>query len=235
MAFEYLPYLILAALSTLAGGIIAIYLKRKEIKIRNLIGFSAGILISVALFDMMPEIGLESKLAAAMLLAGFFIPYLIERVVMFHACREKECEFHTAGWPGMIGVVIESLVDGIAIVAGFAVQPLLGAVIAVAVIAHELPRGFSTAIMMRSANYSTKAVLGSVIIDSLLVFAGAGIGLLFIIPQNAIGYTLAFAAGTFLYVGAGDLLPEAHRKFDLWVILSVLIGAAIVPISILMF
>ncbi len=231
MAFEYLPYLVLAAVATLAGGAIALYLKKTDVKLRNLIGFSAGILISVALFDMIPEVGLISKLTAALLLAGFFIPYLIERVVMFHACREKECEFHTAGWPGMIGVAIESIVDGVAIVAGFAVQPLLGAVIAVAVIVHELPRGFSTAIMMRSANYSTRAVIASVLADSLLVFVGAGVGLVLIIPQNIVGYALAFAAGTFLYVGAGDLLPEAHRKFDLKVIAAVLLGAAIVPLA----
>ena len=47
-----------------------------------------------------------------------------------------------------------------------------------------------------------------------------------LIPAEFQQKTLAFIAGDFIYIGAGDLLPEAHRKFNWQVIVLVLLGMA---------
>jgi peptide/nickel transport system substrate-binding protein len=49
-------------------------------------------------------------------------------------------------------------------------------------------------------------------------------------PARALQQVLALAAGTFLYVGASDLLPEAHRRFNLKVVGSVIGGALVPPV-----
>ena len=42
---------------------------------------------------------------------------------------------------------------------------------------------------------------------------------------------LAFTAGTFLYIGASDLLPEAHESFNWKIVLSVIIGALFIIVT----
>jgi len=49
-----------------------------------------------------------------------------------------------------------------------------------------------------------------------------------LIPEHALHPVLAFVAGDFLYIGASDLLPEAHRRFNMLVIVCVLVGMAFV-------
>ena len=44
------------------------------------------------------------------------------------------------------------------------------------------------------------------------------------IPSGFQQKMLAFVAGDFIYIGAGDLLPEAHRRFNWKVILLVILG-----------
>ncbi len=91
--------------------------------------FAAGVLISTALF------------------------------VMIHACKETECDVHTTGWVGMIGLGLESALDGIAIAVGYFTHEALGLIIAFAVAVHELPVGFSTSIIMMRSHYDRKNTL----------------------------------------------------------------------------
>ena len=62
----------------------------------------------------------------------------------------------------------------------------------------------------------------------------SALGLVF--PHNyneniftAIEPLIGFTAGVFLYVGASDLLPEAHRRFNRSLVLATLAGAALIP------
>jgi zinc transporter ZupT len=145
---------------------------------------------------------------------------------MIHACGEAECEAHLIGWPALIGIATESLVDGVAIAVGFAVDASLGLGIALAVFAHELPRGLTTAVIMRRAGYRSLATWGALLVDAGFTPLGALLGTA--IPASALEVILGLTAGTFLYVGASDLLPDAHRRFNVWVVLATLAGAALI-------
>ena len=61
-------------------------------------------------------------------------------------------------------------------------------------------------------------------------FTPLGVLLAPLFPMSSLPIILAFAAGTFLYVGASDLLPEAHKKFNIYVVASVVLGAVVVAI-----
>lgn len=82
--------------STLAGGFAAIYLRRR---IHLLLGFGAGVLLGATFFDLLPEsiaIAQEqqwnSKFVFGAVVVGFLGFYLIERVLILHACPEGDCE-----------------------------------------------------------------------------------------------------------------------------------------------
>lgn len=222
----HLLYALIASISSILGGLLPIYTKLK-FRTNNLIGFAAGVLISTALFEMLPESAGKTPNFALPLALGFFFLYLIEKVAMVHACKEMGCEVHHIGWVSMIGLGLESVLDGIAIGVGYATAPALGLFIAIAVIVHEFPVGFSTSVIMMSSNYRQKSTLIALVATSLLTVVGAAAYVFF--PLNLFASVLAFTAGTFLYIGASDLLPEAHKKADWLTIVSVLAGAALMP------
>jgi zinc transporter ZupT len=231
----YLVYAFIATLASILGGVLPLYTKIKEIRTQYLIGFAAGVLVSTALFEILPEAlkVIEPAKLGLPLSLGFFSLYVVEKVAMIHACTETECDIHHAGWVGLIGLSLESLLDGIAIAIGYLTNPMLGLFIALAVIVHELPVGFSTSIIMRSSGYSVEKSLVALIVTSFLTVAGALISQIF--PAHLFGQVLAFTAGTFIYIGASDLLPEAHRSVDWTVVFTVLVGAALIPLVELLF
>lgn len=207
------------------GGLLPLYTRLKEVELRYLVGFASGLMISIAFFDMLPEIKPENVNALAI---GFFFTYLLEKFVMIHSCGERECESHTIGWTTLIGIAAESLVDGAAIATGYAVAPALGLTIALAVFVHEMPRGFSTTVIMRQSNYGNPLIYLALFIDA--GFTPLGVILAHFFPPGLFTNLLAFSAGTFIYVGASDLLPEAHRRFNIQVVICVLAGALLVPL-----
>lgn len=127
----------------------------------------------------------------------------------------------------MIGIAAESLIDGVAIAVGFRTSPTLGLLLALAVFLHEAPRGFATATIMRQAGYKDKRTWLVILVDA--GFAPLGVLIAGFIPSPAFEPLLGFTAGVFLYVGASDLLPEAHKRFNLRGIVATLAGAVMIP------
>ncbi len=216
-------YAFLTSFATLLGGLLPNVAFFKKMDVRYLIGFAAGAMLSISFFDILPELDSAAMVWVAV---GFFTIFLVEKFVIIHSCSEYECEHHPLGWPAMIGVAAESLADGVAIAVGYAVAPALGLSVAIAVIAHELPRGFTTTMVMKNAGKGTMAIMGALAIDAGFTPLGAFIGTL--LPHKYFLATLAFTAGTFLYIGAVDLLPEIHKRFNWKVVGSVMLGVAII-------
>lgn len=217
---DYLTYAILAGLATIVGGILPLYTKTR---MRYLIGFVAGVLIATAFFEMIPEVQ-ENALALGL---GFFSLYVLEKVLMIHSCGEKECRVHRITLASVVGIGLDNFVDGAAIATGYLINPMLGLTIAIAVAIHELPQGFSTTVIMKKEKYKLPRIFLVLLVVAVLTPLGAFLSIYF--PEWMFKNILAFAAGTFVYVGASDLLPEAHKKFNIRVILSVIIGASIIP------
>ncbi|MEK9164904.1 MAG: ZIP family metal transporter [Chloroflexota bacterium] len=226
-------YTLVTSAATVVGGLLPYHPTIRRIELRYLIAFSSGLMISIVFFEMLPELNWRGATTNVVALAlGFFVVYVLEKMVMIHACGEEECDehIHSLGWPAMIGVGIESLIDGAAIVASYSVAPGLGLAVAAAVFAHELPRGFATTVVMKNAGYGRRGVAVALAIDAGFAPLGA-LAASFLGTPGILPNLLAFAAGTFLYIGAGDLLPEAHKKFNMRVVAMVIAGALIVPLA----
>ncbi|MAG47581.1 hypothetical protein CL617_03170 [archaeon] len=222
-----ISYALVAGLSTVLGGLLLLYTHLKRVNVRYMIAFAAGIIISTAFFEMIPEIPSNTLIVVGV---GFFFIYLLEKIVLIHACKEEECsyKYHNVGWFSLLGLTIDNFVDGAAIAAGFLIDPLLGVTVTIAVFSHELAQGLSTAIIMRDI-YSNKRILFALLIAALLTPIGAYVSRFF--PSMIFNNILAFAAGSFLYIGASDLLPEAHEKFNWKIILSVFVGVAFILVA----
>ena len=215
---------IVAGLSDLLGGLIAYKTKLSTVTPRYIIGFASGILITLAFIDVLPEI--EMKTQGYVVLLGFIVFYLVEKLFMLHACGEHECKVHKMSGITVFGMALDNVVDGIGIAVGFLISPLLGVLITVGVVIHEVPQGIASVAILKQSNYSTKKTFGVIALAAALYPIGALLSGL--IPQDLYLFVLAFVAGDFIYIGASDLLPEAHKKFNINVILSVLAGVAFI-------
>ena len=211
----------LAGVATILSGLLPLHPRIGERINRYMVGFASGVVVTAALVEMFPEADIENNYLLAVL--GFFIFYLLERAVMIHSCGGNECEGRGLTWVSLIGISGDNFIDGIAIAAGYLTNPILGAIIAAAVIAHEIPQGATSTIVMRNSGYRLNKILTVLSVGAVLYPLGSLFS--FLLSSAYYQLIVAFVAGEFIFIGAGELLPEAHQRFNLRVILSVALGA----------
>src|SRR5437016_2903353 len=132
----------LAMLSTLSGGVIALKAHRR---IHLLMGLGAGVLLGAVFFDLLPESlavaasqGWSIRIVLGIVIAGFLLFYLTERLLILHACPEEDCgnqAHQRVGRLSAIGLIIHSTLDGAAIGAAALLTWQTGLLVALAVIA----------------------------------------------------------------------------------------------------
>ncbi len=226
----------LAMLSTLAGGFAAIYARRR---IHLLMGFGAGVLLGATFFDLLPEslsIAQEqqwnSKFILGIVIIGFLGFYLIERLLILHACPEGDCENEAhkqIGKMGAIGLIAHSTLDGMAIGAASLIDWQTGLLVALAVVTHDSSDGLNTILIITRGEPLAKGDIIFLILDAVAPVFGGILALVFLPSQTALAVFLALAAGFFLYTATSDLLPEAHRRSpSLTVSLAAIIGVVII-------
>ena len=202
-------------LSTLVGGIVAL---RSTKQLGFIIALGAGVRIGAAFFDLAPESAKAiGSFDDAMLFAGigFLAFYLLERITLLHVGHEAghPVERHEhVGAIGAGGMSVHSFLDGIAVGASFHASVELGIIVAVVVILHDFSDGIAT-VSVLLANGATRAVAFRwLLIDAAAPVLGAIAALFLTIEGPVLGAILGTFVGFFLYVGAAELLPEAHRK-----------------------
>lgn len=215
---------LLAALSDILGGVLFLHSRFSKLSPRYGIGFASGILVSAAFLELIPSSDIASN--SIFVLLGFLVFYVVEKVIMLHSCGEEECDSHSLGWISVVGMASDNIVDGIGIAVGFMTDPALGLVITLGVVAHELPQGFTTAHLVRRAGLSLRRTLAVLVLAGVMYPIGTLLST--VLPGWAYPIAIAFVAGDFIYIGAGDLLMEAHKRFNIKVVASVISGAFIV-------
>ena len=219
-------YAVLAGLSDVIAGWLALRGRAGRVDPRYVIGFAAGVMLAVSFLDILPEVNLKED--AAVLALGFLAFYVLEKVMMIHACGESECETHQIGPVAVVGMALDNFVDGAGMAVGYLIDPFLGLLITTAVILHEIPQGVTASLIMQAARWSPGRIMVALGVSGLLYPLGAVTA--GFIPDAFHEKALAFIAGDFIYIGASDLLPEAHRKFNWKVILSVVSGMGLMGV-----
>jgi ZIP family zinc transporter/zinc and cadmium transporter len=179
-----------------------------------MIALSAGFMVSVALLDLIPEaIQQHGTTAGVLILGGFLLVHLTQHTLTphFHFGEEVHAVTRAVSMSALVGLLLHTFVDGVAIVSGFAVGTSLGVLVFVAILLHKLPEGLAISSLFLAAGSTRGRALA----------AGASLGIATIIGgllTESVGalstYGLAVAAGVTLYVGASNLVPEFQAKHD---------------------
>jgi ZIP family zinc transporter len=205
--------------ATTLGGLGALKLRDKQ---HLVLGFSAGAVIGVALFDLIPEafqLGTQFydiHFVSSVVAVGFLLYLILDRTLFFHSHTDDDCEAHEHGAIergsfGATSLSAHSLLDGVAIGLAFQVSPAIGAAVAVAVLVHDFSDGINTVSMVIKNGGTERSALRWLMIDAAAPVVGVMSTYFFTIPESAFGLVLALFAGFFLYIGASDLIPESHH------------------------
>jgi ZIP family zinc transporter len=194
------------------GGVVAFRLRRE---LATVIAFTGGIVVAVALFDVLPEALslLDSpRRVTALVGAGFVGFFLVERVLVLHHRDEPEqARAHArVGALGAAGLSLHSFLDGLGIGLAFHVNTTTGLLVFLAVVSHDFADGMNTVSFVLRQSGEGRSALRWLAIDAAAPLLGAIVGASVDIHARELGYVLGAYAGFFLFLGATDLLPEAH-------------------------
>ncbi len=245
-----LPAIAAAAFAaTYAGGWFALRLKDK---LHLVLGFSAGAVIGVAFFDLLPEAVDLGKpyYSSATLLAwtalGFLLYLVLDRAILIHAASQGHNDAaHAASHaehahPGdrargsfaAGSLSAHSVLDGVVIGLAFQTSATVGSIVTVAVLTHDFSDGINTMNLVLKNGGSRASGLRWLLMNALAPAVGIVSTLLFTLPERTFGIALSMFAGFFLYIGASDLIPESHHAHPkaLTTVMT-LLGAAVLYLA----
>jgi ZIP family zinc transporter len=210
---------IAALVSTSIGGLCAL---RFRDRLHLVLGFTAGVLLGVVCFDLLPEIfalshrlGNDGQPAMIALAVGFLFFHGLEKFVLVHRVHESDYADHhhpSVGLVSAAALIGHSFMDGVGIGIAFQVSPTVGATVALAVIAHDFCDGLNTMSLMLLNRNTTPRSLAMLALDALAPVLGALSTLAFTVATPTLVLYLGFFAGFLLYIGASDILPQAHSR-----------------------
>ncbi|BEP15750.1 zinc transporter ZupT [Acidothermaceae bacterium B102] len=205
--------------STSAGGLFAL---RNRDRLHLILGFSAGVILGVVAFDLLPEIAdLSAKTHISFttpmiaLVCGFLGFHIIEKGLLLHNAHEGEYGSHhhpTVGVASALALAGHSLTDGVAIGLAFQVNHTVGYSVGIAVLGHDFADGLNTVSLMLTNGNGRRRALWLLGLDAATPLLGAALTLLFTVPDRGLLIYLGVFAGFLLYIGASDVLPEAHAE-----------------------
>jgi zinc transporter ZupT len=202
-----------AFLATFLGGLFALRLKDR---LHLILGFSAGAIVGIVFFDLLPEaldLGMKAHSIATILsitALGFLTYLILDRSFFMHSHDADDGHIHRGRF-GAGSLSFHSMLDGIGIGLAFQISPTVGLIVAAAVLTHDFSDGINTVNLILKNGGTRKQAFRWLILDSLAPVVGVLSTLFFHVPEEQLGLLLALFAGFFLYIGASDLIPESHH------------------------
>jgi ZIP family zinc transporter len=226
---------------TLLGGLFALKLQDR---LHLVLGFSAGAVIGVAFFDLIPEAtelvgqgataGGSTGVVFVLVAIGFVVYMILDRTVAPHGHKgERTDRLWQRGALGAASLSLHSFLDGFAIGLAFQVSNSVGAIVAAAVLAHDFSDGINTVGVVLNRQGGSRSALGWLLIDAVAPVVGAASTLMLRFQPPVLGWCLALFAGFFVYISASDLLPESyHDHPTIWTTAMTILGMATVYVAV---
>jgi len=209
-------------LATFFGGMLAL---RAKDRFHLVLGLSAGLLLGLVGFDLLPEIFemnsnnlIGVKTVSVALIAGFLSLHFIEQFAGSHEPAESDYGHdHThaveiAGTVGAIAMAGHIFLDGVALALAFKVSNALGYAVFIAMIVHAFSDGLNTvALLVKTGQWRSRGKY-LLAVDAIARVGGAAIGSALTISDSNLAIYLAVFSGIVIYLATSHILPEAHSK-----------------------
>ena len=208
-----LLYALVAAAGNVLGALAVTRRAASELKvIEHFLAFGAGFMLSVAVIELLPEAFSRSgSVAPILVLAGYLAVHLTQHTVTphFHFGEETHSVSSVAGTSALVGLLLHTFFDGVAIASAFLVRPQLGFMVFIAIFLHKLPEGVTISSIMMAGGRTRGRALGAAALLGVATLAG-------VLLTDRVGFLvqhgLAISAGVAIYVAASNLVPELQGR-----------------------
>ena len=228
----------ITALATTAGGFLAI--KSKD-RLHLVLGLSAGLLLGLVAFDLLPEIFelntqeiLHAPAASVALIGGFLLLHFYEQIFGSHEPAESDYGHdhdHSSNIAGAFGALAMGghvFLDGIGLGVAFQIDKKLGFAVFLAVLVHAFSDGLNTVSLMVKSGHWNKTSYSLLGVDAIARIGGATFGTYLALSQSLMSLYLALFSGFLIYLATSHILPEAHsRHSSRWTFASTIGGVLI--------
>lgn len=234
---------LLGSVIALLGGVVFLYNRKlSSILEKYSVPFAAGVLVAVSILGLIPEAEHEiGESVFWIVLVSFLGVYIFEHLFFdIHHHGEEDGHTHEIKSSSIgfviFGDTIHNFIDGVAIGAGFLINPNLGWITAFSTFLHEVPHEIGDFGILLKAGWSKSKILVVNIISSLMTVVGAFTVYFFSHNESLNGVLMAVSAGVFLYLGASDFLPKIKDQSNskLKSILPLILGAGIIMATVLL-
>jgi ZIP family zinc transporter/zinc and cadmium transporter len=219
-----------AALANVLGGLILVQRNWEKRYLKYFMALGAGFMLATAIVEMIPaSLELRGASAGFLILLGYLLIHFFEHTVTphFHFGEETHHDEFVSSHRSisvLLGLLIHTFFDGIAIASGFLVSNWLGWMVFVAVFLHKIPEGFTiSSVMLASGRSRMKSWAASAMLGAA-TFAGV---LIMTVTQHSVSVGLPISAGVTIYVAASDIMPEVNQEPGVKMALLVFVGAAL--------
>ena len=219
-----------AAAANVFGGAIIVHKHWDRSYLKYFVALGAGFMLATALVEVLPaSLAISGERGAFFVLVGYLIIHFFEHTVTphFHFGEEThkdEFVHRHKSYSILIGLIIHTFFDGIAIASGFIVSNWLGWIIFLAVFLHKIPEGFTVASIMLASGRSRSIAWGSSMVLGAATLAGV---FTMALLRHQVSYGLPLAAGVTIYVAATDLMPEVNHEPGVKMALVVFLGVGL--------
>lgn len=222
----------------------ALALNARTAWIPMLVSYAIGAMLGAVFLEILPHAFSETssiEMMAATVLLGILLFFVLEKLLLWRHCHGDECEVHApheeadghahhghhhghthghdqgrSGMMIMVGDTFHNFVDGILIAAAFMIDIKLGAVTALAIIAHEIPQEVGDFLILLHSGYSKKQALLFNLLSSFAAVIGGLVAYFALqVVASWIPTILGLAAASMIYVAVADLIPSLHKRTEL--------------------
>ena len=206
-------YALVAALGNVVGALAVTRRAALGLQvIEHFVAFGAGFMLAVAMVEILPEAFARSGAAApALVLGGYLAVHLTQHTVTphFHFGEETHAVRRLAGTSALVGLLLHTFFDGVAIASAFLVRPALGVMVFIAILLHKLPEGVTISSLYLAVGRTRGQAVGAAGLLGIATLAGV------LVTDQAgflVHHGLALSAGVTIYVAASNLVPEFQGK-----------------------
>ena len=206
-------YALVAALGNLVGALAVTRRAALGLQvIEHFVAFGAGFMLAVAMVEILPEAFARSGAAApALVLGGYLAVHLTQHTVTphFHFGEETHAVRRLAGTSALVGLLLHTFFDGVAIASAFLVRPALGVMVFIAILLHKLPEGVTISSLYLAVGRTGGQAVAAAGLLGIATLAGV------LVTDQAsflVHHGLALSAGVTIYVAASNLVPEFQGK-----------------------
>jgi zinc and cadmium transporter len=192
-----------------------------------LLSFAAGFLISVSLLDLLPDsIAYAGSVAPLIALGAFVLVHLTQHTLgrHFHFGEETHDVSELVSSSALIGLLMHTFVDGVAVASGLRVGMGLGSLVFLAVLLHKFPEGLAiSSLFLAAGARRSRAILAAAALGASTLLGVVLTDQLTVLRH----YGLAVSAGVTLYVAASNLVPELQDRPGARIPLSFVAGCGL--------